>query len=231
MLSDAWEAEAENWVRWARTPGHDSYWSFHRDAFVALRPAPGRLTLDVGCGEGRLARDLTALGHRVIGLDRSPTLVRSAASAGGAVGAVLADGAHLPVADAAADLVVAFMSLQDMDDMQGCVWELARVLVPGGHACFAVTHPVNTGHVIDRSNPARWVIEAGAYWAQRRFADTVERDGLRMTFHSRHRNLQDYFEGLEAVGLLTEAVREPRGTGEGSHNFPWFLHVRARKPA
>ena len=121
VLSDAWEAEAEEWVRWARTPGHDSYWTFHRDAFLALLPGPGRLALDVGSGEGRLTRDLAALGHRVVGLDRSPH-----------PGPVRGLGrrhprqcarrrAHLPFADGAADLVVAFMSLHDMDDMEGRV--------------------------------------------------------------------------------------------------------------
>ena len=52
-LGDSWDREAENWVRWARKPGHDSYWRFHRDAFFRLVPPPGRLTLDIGCGEGR----------------------------------------------------------------------------------------------------------------------------------------------------------------------------------
>jgi SAM-dependent methyltransferase len=231
VLGDAWEAEAEDWVRWARTPGHDSYWTFHRDAFLALLPGPGRLTLDVGCGEGRLTRDLAAVGHRVVGLDRSPTLARSAAAAGGTLGTVLADGAHLPFADGASDLVVAFMSLQDMDDMEGSVGELARVLEPGGRACLAVTHPVNTGHTIDRTDRTRWIIEAGAYWTERRTTDAVERDGLRMTFHSLHRPLQAYFQAVEAAGLLVEAVCEPRGTGESSRDFPWFLHIRARKPA
>lgn len=231
MLSDEWEAEAENWVRWARAPGHDSYWRFHRDAFLALLPAPGRLTLDVGCGEGRLTRDLAALGHRVVGPDRSPTLVRHAAEAGGALGTVLADGAHLPVADGAADLAVAFMSLHDMDDMEGCAAELSRVLEPGGRACLAVTHPINSGHAIGRGDPTRWVIEAGAYWIERHTSDTEERDGLRMTFHSIHRPLERYFEALEAASLLTEAVREPRGpaTSTNSSAFPFFLHIRARK--
>src|SRR2546429_510212 len=30
-LRDAWEAEATNWVEWARRVGHDSYGRFHRD--------------------------------------------------------------------------------------------------------------------------------------------------------------------------------------------------------
>jgi hypothetical protein len=51
----SWEDQAENWLAWARTPGHDAYWSY-RDAFFPLLPAPGRRTLEVGCGEGRVAR-------------------------------------------------------------------------------------------------------------------------------------------------------------------------------
>jgi len=35
-LPDAWESEARNWIAWARTPGHDSYWRFHRDRFLGL---------------------------------------------------------------------------------------------------------------------------------------------------------------------------------------------------
>ena len=53
----------------------------YRDAFFALVPAPGAATLEVGCGEGRVARDLVARGHRVTGLDASPTLLRAAAEA------------------------------------------------------------------------------------------------------------------------------------------------------
>jgi 2-polyprenyl-3-methyl-5-hydroxy-6-metoxy-1,4-benzoquinol methylase len=67
-----WEAEAENWIRWARTPGHDAYWRY-REAFFALVPAARRATLEVGCGERRVARDLTARGHHVTGIDSSPT--------------------------------------------------------------------------------------------------------------------------------------------------------------
>jgi SAM-dependent methyltransferase len=61
-LGDFWERQAEDWVRWAREPGHDSYWHFHRDRFLELLPAPGRLTVDVGCGEGRLSRHLKEFG-------------------------------------------------------------------------------------------------------------------------------------------------------------------------
>jgi ubiquinone/menaquinone biosynthesis C-methylase UbiE len=77
-LRDAWAQRAPDWVRWAREPDHDSYWRHHRDQFLPLVPPPGRLTLDIGCGEGRLARDLTERGHRVIGIDVGPTMLEAA---------------------------------------------------------------------------------------------------------------------------------------------------------
>ena len=71
-LRRAWEEHGPAWLAWAREPGHDSYWRFHRDAFLELVPEPGRRTLDLGCGEGRFSRDLQRLGHDVTGLDASP---------------------------------------------------------------------------------------------------------------------------------------------------------------
>src|SRR5581483_6899771 len=58
---------------------HDSYWQFHRDLFLELVPPPGRRTLDLGCGEGRLSRDLARLGHNVAAVDALGGAVAEAA--------------------------------------------------------------------------------------------------------------------------------------------------------
>ncbi len=73
-------------------------------------PPPGHATLEVGCGEGRVARDLAARGHRVTAIDISRTLIGLAAEADGASTYLLADGVALPFAEAAFDLVVAYNS-------------------------------------------------------------------------------------------------------------------------
>ncbi|MBY8853714.1 methyltransferase domain-containing protein, partial [Saccharothrix sp. MB29] len=72
--------QARNWIAWVRRPGFDSYWRY-RDAFFALVPAAGGATLDLGCGEGRVSRDLGGRGHRVTGVDASPTLLEAARQA------------------------------------------------------------------------------------------------------------------------------------------------------
>jgi SAM-dependent methyltransferase len=230
-LSDFWEGQAERWVRWAREPGHDSYWRFHRDRFLELVPPPGRLTVDVGCGEGRLARDLKALGHTVVAIDRSPAMLEHAREADPDLDVHEADAAGLPLEDGAADLVVSFMSLMNTDDLEAAVREAARVLEPGGHYCIAITHPLNTaGAFTSREPSAPFVIE-GSYFERTQNEVPVERDGLEMTFLDAHRPLEDYFRALERAGLVVDRLRELRDDGDPDNSrwqrLPLFLHIRA----
>jgi ubiquinone/menaquinone biosynthesis C-methylase UbiE len=206
-LRERWEEQAPNWIRWAREPGFDEYWRFHREALLASLPPPGRLTLDLGCGEGRVARDLRALGHRVIGVDPAPTMIAAARTADPEGEYLEADAAALPFQDGAADLAVAFMSLMDMDDMAGAVREVARVLGPSGLFVVAVVHPVNSaGRFLSREADAPYAISS--YLGSRLYADEVERDGIELTFHSTHFTLEDYSRAFEAAGLAFTKVRE-----------------------
>jgi SAM-dependent methyltransferase len=234
-LASAWERNAAAWIAWARTPGHDSYWRFHRDAFFELLPSPGRRTLDLGCGEGRLARDLTVAGHRVAGVDASPTLVAAAREADPGLDAQVADAAALPFADGEFDLVVAFMTFQDVADLDRALRECARVLEPEGRLCLAIVHPLNSAGIFARDgDDAPFVIE-GSYVEERPYTDVVVRDGLEMTFASVHRPLETYAETLADAGFLIERLRESVAPEHALHGRRWlriplFLHVRALKP-
>lgn len=226
-LSEAWEAHARDWITWVRTPGHDSYDRHHRDQFLPLVGAPGRRTLDVGCGEGRLTRHLASLGHRVVGIDASPTLIGAARELAPEMDLHVANAAALPFDDAAFDRVISFMCLHDVDDLDGAVHEIARVLEPGGVSCLAVVHPLNSAGRFEKHD--RFVIR-GSYLDSFRYADEIERDGLRMTFESQHRPLSAYFDALGAAGFVVDALREPRTLGdERWSRLPLFLHLRARK--
>lgn len=182
MVGGEWESEAENWIRWARTPGHDHYWYYRDDFFDRLIPPAGHRTVEVGCGEGRVARDLAARGHCVIGVDPSPTLLRFACQASTDTSYALADGAVLPFPDGAFDLAVAYNSLQVVTDMPEIVAEAARVLSRGGRFCFCVAHPVtDMGRFLGDDPDASFAVRRG-YFTSRRVDDTVESRGLPMRF-------------------------------------------------
>ncbi len=230
-LGEAWDLHANEWIAWSRT-GLDSYDRFHRDAFLPLIPRPGRLTVDVGCGEGRVSRDLQALGHRVLAIDLSLAMSRAAAAhPAEPVPAVVADAARLPLATDAADCAVAFMSLHDIDDMPAAVKEIARVLTVGGHLAMAIVHPINsagqfTGDNADADRP--FVID-GSYLQPERYVDTVTSDGLTVTFHGEHRPLHAYTEALADAGFVTQRLREPTSPDPAKpwRRVPLFLNILA----
>jgi len=237
-VTEGWEQEAENWVRWTRTPGHDAYWHYREPFFAHIVPAPGRRTLEIGCGEGRVARDLARRGHAVTAVDASPTLLRYAREADPAGRYLVADAAALPFPDEAFDLVVAYNALMDIADMPGAVREAARVLEPGGHFCICVTHPLNDAGGFDGAEQDAPFTIRGSYLGRRPYEETFDRNGLRMTFRGWSYALEEYTGALEAAGFLIERLREPAAPPEVAaaresyrrwQRVPMFLHVRAVK--
>jgi SAM-dependent methyltransferase len=239
-MREGWESEAPNWVQFARTPGHDhAHDETNMPALLDLLPAPGRATLDVACGEGRLSRQLQSLGHNVAGIDASPTMVQSARAHPGSAPVVLSDATELPFRDEAFDLAVAYMCLHDIDDMPRAVAEIARVLSRSGRLCAAIPHPINTaGSFQSRDASAPFVISA-SYLHSSPLRMVADRGGIRLTFHSEHRPLESYTRALEVSGLLIETIREVKPPDHVAaddpaarrwQRIPLFLHLRAIKP-
>jgi ubiquinone/menaquinone biosynthesis C-methylase UbiE len=166
-----WECQARNWLRWARTPGFDSYW-YYRDVFFdGIVPPPQCLTLDMGCGEGRVTRDLVQRGHNVIGVDTSLTLVREAGKADTSSKYLNANGKALPFPDGAFSLVVAYNTLMDMDDMPAALSEASRVLQLQGRLAVCVTHPISDAGKFTGTDPHSPFVISGSYLGQKRLFD------------------------------------------------------------
>lgn len=227
-MRSAWDAQAANWVRWARSPEHDHFfWRMGLPALLELLPAPGRRTLDLACGEGRVSRALAEHGHRVLGVEASPALAAAAREAAPAIEVLEADAVALPLPDGAVDLVVCSMALLNFDDLDASVREAARVLEPGGRFCFTTVHPWNS-------------LKSGDdYFAERTYEETRTRDGLTMTFTDRHRPLSAFSHAFEGAGLMIEVLREPvpdaahiaaRPSVEVWTRRPAFLAGRAVRP-
>jgi SAM-dependent methyltransferase len=197
-LRESWDAHAADWVEWARTEGHDHFfWRMSLPALLELMPEPGRrLTLDLGCGEGRLSRVLAARGHRMVGIEASPALAAAAREADPSIDVHVADAAALPLPDGVADIVVASMVLMNLDDLGSAMREVARVLAPGGRLVASIVHPFNSPRL-------------GDYFEPHAYPEERVRGGLRTTFHDMHRPLEAYARALEDAGLRIDALREP----------------------
>ncbi len=230
-MSKGWEDRSDQWLAWARGPGLDLYRRY-RDHFLdRIVPGPGRATLEVGCGEGRVARDLIARGHTVTAVDVSPALVASAADADPAGRYLVAIAEALPFEAGAFDLVVAYNSLMDVDDMPAAIREAARVLARGGRFAVCVTHPIeNAGRFAADDDAAPFVID-GSYLGTRRFEVVAERDGLSMEFAGWAYDLEIYFAALESAGFVVERLSEPAPRSERASRWgrvPMFLMLRCR---
>jgi ubiquinone/menaquinone biosynthesis C-methylase UbiE len=117
-----------------RTPAERAAWDRILDLVLAGRDACD--ALDVGCGTGFLAFELTARGHRVTGVDFAPAMIaearRKAEARGISIRFQQADAEQLPFAGGRFDLVMSRHLLWTLPHPEAAIDEWIRVLRPGG---------------------------------------------------------------------------------------------------
>ena len=108
-----------------------------------------------------------------------------------------------------------------------------------GRLCAAIPHLLNTAGSFQARKAAAPFVITSSYLDPAPSMTTIDRDGIRLTFHSEHRPLESYIQALAAAGLLTETIREVRAPDEVVatdpvarrwQRIPLFLHLRAIKP-
>ena len=129
----------EEFELWGAFHQHRHEMRYDLVAAEVRRRAPSGCTIvDVGCGAGLVADRLPDLPGRYVGVDLPAHHVRVAAEKfRGRVGALQhvfarGDAEHLPLADGSADVVVLSEVIEHLLRPELAVWEIARVLRPGG---------------------------------------------------------------------------------------------------
>jgi SAM-dependent methyltransferase len=235
LVDPAWEAKAHDWARFARSPEHDHFfWSFNGPRFLEIVPPPGRCTIDVACGEGRVGRLLRERGHRVVAVDGTRAMARLAQEAGGQ-SVLVGDASRLPIATGTADLAIAFMSLQDIGDLDAAVAEVARVLIEGGRFCVAIAHPIRSAGSFSGKH-ADSDFSLSSYFEPRPWPWRSRHTGIEIELPGIHRPLDAYTAALEREHFAIETLREPQPSpdqaslhpeSERWRRIPCFLHIRA----
>ncbi len=249
----AWERQAATWARRVRA-GEDFYRdAFNTPAFLAFLPeVAGLEVLDLGCGEGTMARVLARRGARITGIDLSEAMIALArdeeTTCPLGIRYQVDDLSKLTsLDDGSFDLAISTMALMNCSNLAAAIAAVARVLEPGGGLAFSVLHPCfvtpGIGWVGD-DDGAEAALTVSGYFAE----DPVME---RLTFDKEanetapievprfpHR-LEHYVGGLVAGGFEILKLAEPRPSEAAATAFPklqrWrrdaalFLHLAAAK--
>jgi len=209
-MTDPWEAHAIWWQE-EFTDGVDPEYTEQILPLIASHlPEPG-LVVDIGCGEGQVARVATALGHRVVAIDPAWTQVSVGAERKGDVWYAQGSAAALGVRSASADAVVACLVFEHIADLDAALAEVSRVLVPGGRFLFLLNHPLlqtpGSGWIDDQMlDPPEQYWRIGPYLPE---ADTIEQVERGVFIRFFHRPLSRYLNAARASGLVLEHMDEP----------------------
>ncbi len=234
-----WEQNAAWWQR-EFAGGADAEYAEQILPLIARHLDGARHVLDVGCGEGQVARHVATLGAAVTGIDPTAAQVRAARDRDGGPRYARARAEAVPCRDASFDAVVLCLALEHIAAFEVVISEVARVLEPGGRFVLLLAHPFlqapGSGWVDDRIvGEHYWRI--GSYLGEDTVVDTVA-PGVDFVFI--HRPLSRYVHAMGAAGLSIDDMEEPppppgflaeTGDFPEAATIPRVLVLRARRGA
>lgn len=182
QIIHSWNKNAGPWIRAVQEEQIESRKLVTNQAIIAtiLRYRP-QTALDLGCGEGWLARQLATHGIRVMGVDAVPALIENAKRLGGGEFAVysyeqIIDG----VLENQFDAVVCNFSLLGKESVDHLMRHIPALLNDGGHLFIQTLHPLIaggdapyqdgwrsgswTGFSAEFSDPAPWYFRTMGAW-------------------------------------------------------------------
>ncbi len=240
----AWNAMGDEWFALAQK-GESRNCFIMPNMLRLMGDVRGKRILDLGCGEGGYARELTRRGAQLTAVDCSRRAIEYAAALAEkeqlAIEHLVRNSSDLfDIASAQFDIVLCSMMLMDCEDFDGTLREAYRVLKPGGrlfasvlHPCFDGNHDVGIGRqgegldrqvvVMNYFEPKEW---EAPLW------------GGTIPVIWRHRTMEDYVKGFLRAGFIIADLNEPRATDEQAkistamawlQKIPLYLYWELRK--
>ncbi len=238
--------------------GYDVYRDcLNTPTFLAMLPdVEGRLGLDLGCGEGHNTRLLAQQGATMIGIDIASRFLQYARQAELekplGIDYIQGSGPHLPFAANTFDFITAFMSLMDIPQSSRVLGECHRVLKPGGFLQFSISHPCSDTPIHRKRKDKQGAVQAielGGYfqrlegaideWTFSSAPEEIRNQWPAFQVPRFTQPLSAWLNQLVDAGLMIERVGEPFPDEEtiavcphiaDARVWPYFLHIRCRKP-
>jgi SAM-dependent methyltransferase len=235
-IGNGWDQSAQAWIR---VIGGSGDWGrrYVLDQPMLARALMGgtQAALDIGCGEGRFCRMLAAHGIKTIGIDPTVALIDEARRCDPTGDYRVEGGEATSLGHASVDLVVSYLSLIDIPDLDAAIAESARVLRPNGRLLIANLQAFNTA-----AEPLGWSYEPDG--SQRFSIDHyfdirprwTEWQGIRIC--NWHRPLGVYMTALLEAGFELRHFSEPLPEGvtgpkaDRYRRVPNFFIMEWQKP-
>ena len=183
-IVESWHKNARPWVSAVRDQKIESRKLVTNQAIVEAVISRSPLSaLDIGCGEGWLARELAEYGVQVTGVDVVPDLIEQAKRAGGGEFRVASyEDIAAGKLDVQVDAVIANFSLIGKESVEGMLRRAPSLLSDGGALFIQTLHPVTAcgelpytdgwregswaGFDNTFSDPAPWYFRTMESWLQ-----------------------------------------------------------------
>ena len=208
---DLWEAHS-GWWQDGFTDGADPEYEEQILPIAANLLSGYDRVLDVGTGEGQVARLAAAQGSSLVaGIDPTANQVVEATKRGGGPVYARSGADALPFADEAFDAVVACLVFEHIEAVDAAIDEVARVLRPGGRFAFFLNHPLlqtpNSGWIDDHMvEPPEQYWRIGPYLIEDNSIEEVEKD---VFIPFIHRPMSRYVNAMSESGLALRRMMEP----------------------
>jgi SAM-dependent methyltransferase len=209
--ADPWEAHAEWWQR-EFTDGADLEYVEQILPLIAQHLPRGGCLLDIGCGEGQVARMAASLcGMEAVGVDGAGAQLAVARERAGGPVYCRGSATSLSIRGASVDAAVACLVVEHIEDLDAALGEAERVLRPGGTFLLVLNHPLlqtpGSGWIDDQVlDPPEQYWRVGPYLVE---GDSVEQvdNGVHIRFF--HRPLSRYLNTASHLGLSLVRMEEP----------------------
>lgn len=237
---DLWEANATWWID-GFTDGVDAEYEEQILPLAAEEMAGATRVLDIGCGEGQVARLAKRIGaDLVVGIDPTWNQIRIASDRAGGIHVARAGADGLPFGDETFDVVVACLVFEHIREVDAAIAEVSRVLRRGGRFCFFLNHPLlqtpGSGWIDDQIlDPPEQYWRIGPYLVEEESIEEVEKD---VFIPFIHRPISRYLNALISNGLLLHRISEPAPPAgflaraaeyEAASTIPRLLYLRTVK--
>ncbi|MFT5675611.1 MAG: malonyl-CoA O-methyltransferase [Paraglaciecola sp.] len=188
-------------------------------AFDAMQLLQGHYAnvLDIGCGTGRVSKQLATKCDELLAIDLAEGMLSFAAQKYSSgedqtdITWLLADAEHLPLRDNSSDAVFSTMALQWCQNIEQVCQEVYRVLKPKGNAVLAILCEGS----LQELQQCWWQIDSqrhvNQFHSQQNWKSAARQAGFSVTSHEQsyqswHNNVRDLLGSIKAIGanVVTE---------------------------